>query len=380
MPRALVIASFIACIFAAMPAAAEAQTRPARMRFEAMDRNHDGKITPNEWQGSTRSFEIHDWDGNGELSGAEVAIGRQRTQSIEQADHLPNRVERNLNWTSAGFTNLDHNRDRRLTPNEWHYDMETFHRIDRNGDDAVSEAEFLGESEWDDDRGDNFDDLDMNNDGRIERREWHGGASVFNQLDRNRDGVLSRYEVVGNQDVYPEEWDQFSSLDQDRSGSIERDEWHASLASFNRLDVNRDGLLSRRELEATTGTGALQAFSGTRTVRVNPQQRWTDTGIDVRAGDTLTFDATGTIRMSDNGEDLADPAGSRTGRRAADAPILNQPAGALIGRVGDYGPFLVGGRTSIVVRATGRLYLGVNDDHLPDNNGEYIVRISGDRR
>jgi len=380
MPRALVFASFVACVFAAMPATLDAQTRSTRMRFAAMDRNGDGIISRDEWQGSDRSFEVHDWNGDGELSGPEVAIGQQRQQSIDQADHLANRVERNLNWTAAGFNNLDHNRDRRITPNEWHYDMETFHRVDRNGDGALTQAEFLGDPRWDDDRGDNFDDLDANNDGRIERREWHGGLDVFSQLDRNRDGVLSRYEVVGNRDVLDDRWDQFSNLDADRSGTIERDEWHASLGSFNRRDLNRDGVLSRREFDETAGADIAPVFSGSRTVHIDPKQRWGDTGIEVRAGDTITFDASGTIRMSDNGEDLADPSGARSGRKAADAPILNQPAGSLIGRIGDYGPFLVGGRRSIVARASGRLYLGVNDDHLPDNTGEYVVTIGVERR
>ena len=341
-----------------------------------MDRNGDGVISRDEWQGSTRSFEVHDWNGDGRLSGREVAIGGQRATEIEEADHVPNRVERNLNWTAAGFTNLDHNRDRRITANEWHYDAETFRRVDRNGDDALNEAEFLGTSDWDDDRGDNFDDLDVNNNGRIERSEWHGGAAVFAQLDRNRDGVLSRYEVAGSQSTVGDTWDQFSNYDYDRNGTIERDEWHASLGSFNRRDLNGDGVLSRREFEVTGGAAAPLPATGSRTIRVNSQQRWTDVGIEVRAGDTITLEATGTIRMSDNGEDVASPAGSRTGRTAPDAPILNQPAGALIMRISDYGPILIGGRRSIVAPASGRIYLGVNDDHLPDNSGEFVVAVT----
>jgi hypothetical protein len=34
---------------------------------------------------------------------------------------------------------------------------------------------------------------------------------------------------------------------------------------------------------------------------VNPQHRWTDSGITVRAGDTITIDATGSIQMSTDG-------------------------------------------------------------------------------
>jgi hypothetical protein len=111
-------------------------------------------------------------------------------------------------------------------------------------------------------------------------------------------------------------------------------------------------------------------------VRVNSQQRWTDAGIDVRAGQTITIDANGSIRMSNNGEDLATPAGSTVGRRAQDAPILNQAAGALIARIGDYGPIFVGDRPSFRAPVSGRLSFGVNDDHLPDNTGEFVVNVA----
>jgi hypothetical protein len=67
-------------------------------------------------------------------------------------------------WTEAGFRNLDHNRDGRLTANEWHYDLETFRRIDRNGDNSISVTEYVGR-QWDDDRDDSFDDLDADNNG-----------------------------------------------------------------------------------------------------------------------------------------------------------------------------------------------------------------------
>ena len=150
----------------------------ARIRFESMDTNRDGVITREEWRGAPRSFAVHDWNGDGRLSGQEVAIGAQRGTNWEDADHTPSRYERYVSWTDAGFNNLDHNRDRRITSNEWHFDLETFRRVDRNRDGALDQSEFLGVG-YEDDRGDNFDDLDMNNNGRVERSEWHAGDDVF---------------------------------------------------------------------------------------------------------------------------------------------------------------------------------------------------------
>jgi hypothetical protein len=364
-----------------VPATLDAQRgrgrgQAAQMRFQAMDTNRDGAISRAEWRGSDRSFENHDWNGDDVLSGDEVRPGARRNANVEQADHVPNRFERFASWTAAGFSNLDHNRDRRIESNEWHYDIETFRRVDRNRDGALDQAEFLG-GDLDDDRDDSFDDLDWNNNGRVERSEWHGSDGVFADLDRNRDGVLSRFEVAGGIETQNDTWDQFAQLDYDRNGSIARDEWHWSAAAFNRRDLNRDGMLSRQEFGAGGGTPGAAGTAGVqpRTVRVNAQHRWTDSGLVVRAGDTLTIDASGNIQMSDNAKDMATPAGSTTNRRAPDAPVLNQLAGGLIVRIDNYGPIFIGGRRTFTAPVNGRLYFGVNDDHLNDNQGEFVVNV-----
>ena len=363
-------------------ATVEAQRR--NIRFQGMDRNNDGVITREEWRGNQRAFDNHDWNGDGRLSGEEVRPGAQRNSRWEEADHQANWRERNLSWTRSAFTNLDHNRDNRISPNEWHYDVETFRRVDSNRDNALNLNEFLGEG-VDDVRGTDFDDIDYNNDGWVSKAEWLGGTTEFNRLDRNRDGRLSRFEVVGstpNLTTYNE----FQNLDFDRDGRLERSEWHWSNASFNSRDTNRDGVLTAQEFDNAGGApgtiGALgnQNQVAGETIRVNSQQRWTDTGITVRQGDIVRFQTSGQVQLSDNSSDMASVAGSLNRRRAPDAPIGEVLAGALIARVGAYTPFGIGDQTQITVPVSGRPYLGVNDDHLADNRGEFIVTLSVERR
>lgn len=365
----------------AVPAVLDAQRGRGRgqaetIRFQGMDTNRDGIISRQEWRGNDRSFMNHDWNGDGQLSGAEVRVGAQRNTNWEEADHIPNRYERYNSWTQAGFTNLDHDRDGKIGSNEWHFDRETFRRVDRNRDGFLDQSEFLGE-DIDDARVDNFDELDWNNNGRVERTEWYGTPAVFNSMDQNKDGVLSRFEVVGGVEGRNDAWEEFVSLDYNRNGSISRDEWHWSAASFARYDTNRDNMLSRQEFNAGGGsptTGSTAAPAQKRTVRVIGTQRWTDSGITLRAGDSVTIAATGNMTLSTNGSDSSTPEGSS--RRAPDAPVLNQGAGGLIANIDNYGPIFIGANHTFSAPVSGRLYFGVNDDHIADNRGEYSVNVS----
>ena len=56
------------------------------MRFQGMDRNNDGRITRQEWNGSDQSFKVHDWNGDGVLSGDEVRPGGRRAGRQNRAD------------------------------------------------------------------------------------------------------------------------------------------------------------------------------------------------------------------------------------------------------------------------------------------------------
>jgi hypothetical protein len=112
-----------------------------------------------------------------------------------------------------------------------------------------------------------------------------------------------------------------------------------------------------------------------REASVNAAQQWTDTGITVRPGQTVYFEATGRVRWGPGRQD--GPGGERNSPRNPGRPIPNRPAGALIGRVGDTDEyFFIGDDSSPVrVRSGGRLFLGINDDFLQDNSGAWRVTI-----
>ena len=113
---------------------AAAVVPPEQRRFRGMDANNDGVISRTEWRGSAQSFNVHDWDNDDVLSGDEV------------------------NESSA----------------------RTGYEVDDMSYDLL----------------DSFEYLDVNNNDRVDAREWHGTVAAFNRLDVNNDDVLSRQEIL----------------------------------------------------------------------------------------------------------------------------------------------------------------------------------------
>ena len=114
-----------------------------------------------------------------------------------------------------------------------------------------------------------------------------------------------------------------------------------------------------------------------RVVVVSANIDWTDTGIDVRAGQTIFIEATGEVRWGRGRQDGAE--GESNSPYNAARPIPNRPAGALIGKVGtrsDDAFFIGNDRGGTRVRSSGRLYLGINDEYLQDNADSFRVVIS----
>jgi len=108
-------------------------------------------------------------------------------------------------------------------------------------------------------------------------------------------------------------------------------------------------------------------------------QPWTDTGVDLQAGQTVTITAAGKLRYMDG--NAPGPEGlSRSWMDLLRALPLNSAGrGALIGRVGPdetAQPFLVGAKLQTPVRAVGRLYLGINGPSGDSAEGSFQVTIA----
>ena len=114
-----------------------------------------------------------------------------------------------------------------------------------------------------------------------------------------------------------------------------------------------------------------------RQVMVPSNVAWVDTGLTVRKGQRLRIAGSGDVRLSNNGDDVATPAGAASYRFSPKAPIPTIPVGALIGKIGNRGPFPIG-RTedAFTMSDDGRLFLGINDDYVGDNIGNYNVYLS----
>jgi hypothetical protein len=124
-----------------------------------------------------------------------------------------------------------------------------------------------------------------------------------------------------------------------------------------------------------TAYGAAVGTSGAQ-IRVPGNTQWMPTGFTVRRGDTLRFSTTGEVMWTTDPADRAQAGGALNGRRSGAPPVGNAAGGALVGRI-DNGPaFLIGNQGSVKMPANGQLFLGINDDALNDNTGDFFVTIT----
>ena len=173
----------------------------------------------------------------------------------------------------------------------------------------------------------------------------------------------------------------FDALDVNNNNRIERREWQARLDEFNRLNTNGDNFLTRDELEGNAPVGTSGRFSTAglgraRSIAVGGDRQWVDTGLDLRAGDVVSINANGQIRIARDAG-LTTAAGVSSGRtEGATMPTAN--VGGLVARFGNSNPLFIGEQRTFRTALGGRLYLGVNDNFFDDNTGQFNVTVDVD--
>ena len=203
-------------------------------------------------------------------------------------------------------------------------------------------------------------------------QRWIAGAALMLTLSASlqadtlilRDGTRVRGELIAV-----------------RNGIIEFEE-RRTFGAGRTLRLDRDEVVTI-EFETTRSTGSNLTNTDTRPpgmrerqVVVSADTAWVDTGIDVRSGQTVYFESTGRARW---GRDRQDgPAGERNSPPNPGRPMPNRNAAALIGKIGSESNdlFFIGEETGPVrVRGNGRLFLGINDDVLTENSGNFRVVV-----
>jgi Ca2+-binding EF-hand superfamily protein len=88
----------------------------------------------------------------------------------------------------------------------------------------------------------------------VSRQQWLKAAGMrFDRLDANKDGVLTPDELARGRQHGPQGRHSFSRMDTNGDGQISLDEFHAAHPRapadlFTKLDTNKDGRLSPAEL------------------------------------------------------------------------------------------------------------------------------------
>lgn len=163
-----------------------------------------------------------------------------------------------------------------------------------------------------------------------------------------------------------------------RNGTIEFEERRGFGGSrtlrFDRDEVDRIEFENNRYSNNNNNSfGGRPSGMRERQTIVSADVAWNDSGVDVRAGQEIYFEATGQVRW---GRDRRDgPGGERNSPSNPNRPMGNRNAAALIGKIGTDLFFIGDEKGPMRMRSSGRLYLGINDDVLTDNSGNFRVVV-----
>ena len=217
--------------------------------FKRLDANGDGKLRADEVPADKRAFfdralRSGDADGDGALNAAEFA---RAFSSGKDSDR--ERDSHRRPGSSSGS---------RSTP----YAAGFIKRLDKDGDGKVSSEE-LPET-YRARLGGKFEEFDKNKDGALNQQEVAAMLTAANSSrrpsgtpsrDSDRPRPSSRDAAQPSQDAL------FAILDRDRNGKLSRRELEAAGSILARLDRDKDGSISKREIAAVASDKALSSRS-----------------------------------------------------------------------------------------------------------------------
>jgi len=229
-------------------------------RFQAIDKDRDGKISRAEFPGQPPLFERLDADKDGFLTKEEIV----KEQEAARAGFAAERLKA-----------MDKDGDGKISRQEFQGPEPAFDRLDANGDGFLTKEELArfsapaannqsgqrkpeakgtenkqalspdqtksGAAEF----GPRLKAMDKDGDGKISRAEFQGREAMFDRLDSNKDGFLTNDEAA----KLPQRLgaQRFKALDKDGDGKLSRDEFPGRPRVFDKLDTDKDGFLSREE-------------------------------------------------------------------------------------------------------------------------------------
>jgi Ca2+-binding EF-hand superfamily protein len=236
------------------------QLAPERLRWlQRWDRNHDGKVTRDEWTGSDDAFTLLDLDGNGVLD------KRDRSEAIAAAPPPPPELpdpKGEAPTPEALLARHDKDKDGRLSGKELadKWLAAALAVFDSNGDGALDEQELRAlcytvmqrrsEAAAGTQRPQPydvpFDAWDKDKDGKVRQNEWQGPLDLFLAIDLDRDSAVSRDELLRYRKRVTGE-DFMARFDLDGDGKVTLAEFGGPPAAFQRADTNHDGVVTRQD-------------------------------------------------------------------------------------------------------------------------------------